>query len=282
MKTLRALAKNFEEIDVEIAGKHVHYAEANRGASKPIFVVHGLTGTHYSMFQMAGVWAEQGKHVIAIDLPGHGASDEIQIRTFDDVADWLDGVIARLIPKGDFTLVGNSFGCSVAVAYTHKFGLRGESQMVLTAPIPSIPPLYYRLERLTAGVPDRIARVLYYENRLVEPLRISVLLGDSRNTMLRSRVSESIRSEGHMVNHRYAFLALMPAHYAASPLSKKLPQHIARRTRSFSGDADEIAPKNVHDHMKNIIGEERVIRIDNCGHLVHIEGVNVVTAYIDK
>jgi pimeloyl-ACP methyl ester carboxylesterase len=277
MKTLQQLAEQFAELDAEISGNSVHYAEANPDASLPIIVVHGLTGTHYSMFQMAGVWAEQGKHVIAIDLPGHGASDEIEIRTFDDVADWLDRVISRLIPSGDFLLVGNSFGCGVVVAYTHKFGLRGKSRMILTAPIPSISPFYYRLERLTAGVNDRIARLFYYENRLLEPLRTSVLLGDSKNRMLRARVSESIRSEGHLVKHRYAFMHLMPANYTADPLSKKLPEDVAVRTMSFSGDADAIAPKSVHDHMKRIVGQKRVVEIANCGHLVHIEGVVRVT-----
>lgn len=280
MKPLRELAKQFDELDIRVMDKNVHYAQANAGASQPIFVVHGLTGTHYSMLQMAGVWAEDGKHVIAVDLPGHGASDEIEINDFDDVTDWLAQVIEALIPKGDFLLIGNSFGCGVCVAYTRKYGLRGASRMILTAPIPAISRLFHQAERLTAAVNDTVARALYYQNRLLEPLRIAVLLGDWTNKKLRARVSESIRSEGYLVNHQYAFLKLMPANYVAKPLSKELPVEVAERTMSFSGEKDRIAPCDVHDQMQEVIGSSRVVKIKGCGHLVHIEGIDAINSHI--
>lgn len=281
VKTLFELAQQFDKKQLQLSGGvNVCYRVANPGATRPILVVHGLTGTHYSMLQMAGVWAERGDYVIAVDLPGHGESDEISIDTLDDVAVWLNDVIQQLLPDDDFVLVGNSFGCSVCVSYVRKYGLRGDSRMILTAPIPTINRVFQKLERLTAGVNNKIARKLYYCNRLLEPLRIDVLLGDGKNKQLRERVSESIRSEGYLVNHRYAFMKLMPANYNAQPLSASLPDDIAMRTLSFSGAKDRIAPKDVHERMQQLVGASQVRKIDNCGHLVHIEGIEAVSGVV--
>merc|ERR1712032_1551021 len=63
-----------------------------------------------------------GHTVLAVDLYGHGHSDAPD--TWLSVDDFVDQVVAVLKHLGvlqPFTLIGFSFGCTVAAAYAVKF-----------------------------------------------------------------------------------------------------------------------------------------------------------------
>ena len=281
MKSLVDYAALFTEHTLRLARNvNVYYREANPNGRRTIIVVHGITGTHYSMLQAAGVWAEAGDHVIAIDLPGHGKSDPIAIRSFHDLADWLHEVIEKVYPEGDYILMGNSFGSNVCAGYASIYGLRGGSSMVLGAPIPSINRVLRSIERLTATLPNRLTLRIYYANRAVEPLRMMVLLGQQKNQEARKMLRESIRSEGPLVRHRYAFGHLMPHYYAYDPYSRELPDDVACRTIAVIGEKDRVAGRTSIRAMQRWLGDDRVKRVPHSGHLVHIEAVPELTEAI--
>lgn len=283
MKSLAEYATLFATRTLTLAsGESVHYREANPAAKRTIIIIHGITGTHYSMLQMAGVWAERGDHVIAIDLPGHGKSDRIAISEFNHLADWLNEVILAIYPTGNFILMGNSFGSSVCAAYAAKYGLRDKSGLVLGAPIPSVNVVLRQLERLSTIIPDWIVMKVYYQNLLLELIRMRVLLARFSSKQLRGRLRESLRSEAALVQHGYAFGHLMPYNYAASPLQTPLIEDVRRRTMVVHGVKDRIAGRDVNRRMREWLGDDQVIVAPRSGHLVHIEAIPELDQAIDR
>ena len=282
MKTLAEYAKLFRSDTLTLeSGRKVHYAEANKDAKKTIIIVHGITGTHYSMLQMAGPWAERGDHIIAVDLPGHGKSDRIAIGDFTHLADWLHEVIVALYPKGAFVLVGNSFGSSVCMAYAYQYGLRGNSGLVLGAPIPDVHKVVRTFEKISTRLPDKLVSLVYYQNHLIELVRMWALLSTLRSKKLRAHLRESLRSEAAFVQHSYAFRQLMPHNYEYSPFARTIDDLLRRKTRVVYGTKDRIAGKNVGKAMRQWIGDDYVIEVKNSGHLVHVEAVPELTEAID-
>ena len=282
MKSLADYAKLFHSHTLTLTdGAKVHYVEANKGAKKTIIVVHGITGTHYSMLQMCGVWAERGDHVIAFDLPGHGKSDRISIGDFTHLADWLNECITKTYPKGDFILMGNSFGSSVCAAYAYSYGLRGQSGLVLGAPIPDVHKVIRTLEKISTRLPDKLISVIYYQNRLIEMVRMWVLLSTLRSKQLRGRVRESLRSEAKLVQHAYAFRQLMPHNYEYNPFARAIDDLLRQKTRVVYGKKDRIAGKSVGKAMRQWIGDDYVIEVKQSGHLVHVEAVAELTEAVD-
>ena len=266
-----------------INGASVHYVEANPQGVRTVIIVHGITGTHYSMLPMASEWMRLGDRVLVVDLPGHGRSNRIAVASFDDMAHWLHEVIQQLCPAQSFVLVGNSFGSGVCAQYARIYGLREECGMVLGAPIPTLAPTMQKLERITSRLPEKIMQAIYYSNRLAEPLRISILLRQHHNKNARHLVSEMIRNEGPLVQHRYAFGVLMPSYYRANVFSTPLPKDIRRRTIVVHGDADRLAGREVYMLMQDFMkGSGNVVVAPRCGHLVHVEAIDAQMSAVDS
>lgn len=283
MKTLAEYAQLFHSHTMTLPnGAAVHYLEANKGAKKTILVVHGITGTHYSMLQMAGAWAERGDHVIVVDLPGHGQSAQINVANFTHLAEWLHEIIVKLYPKGKFVLVGNSFGSSVCAAYALLYGLREGSGMVLGAPIPSVHKVIRMLEKLSTKLPDTFVRKVYYQNNVIELVRMWALLSTVRSKKKRERLRESLRSEAALVQHGYAFRQLMPHNYAYQPFLKPLSRELQQKTRVVYGAKDKIAGKHAGSAMRRWIDDKYVIEVKQSGHLVHIEAIPELTQAVDE
>lgn len=278
MKKLQSLAyyeQFFEHKITQLEDGHVvSYRESNPDAEKTIVVVHGITGTHYSMLQMAGAWAERGAHVIALDLPGHGGSDRIQAKHFKDIADWLHEVITHLSLTQTLTLVGNSFGSAVCFSYLCHYDLPKGSNVVLGAPTPTISRLSTRLEQASKLFPERLLNYAYYRNRLVESIRMRVLLADIKNDHLRDRLRESLRSEAKAVQHKYA-MSLTALMARDKPFYQPLrSDDVQYQITVIHGDTDKIAHPEVNRHMREILPYATIIEAPKSGHLVHIEALD--------
>lgn len=97
---------------VEIGGARVNYAEI--GAGPPIVCIHGLGGCWQNWLENMPRLAQLGCRVIALDLPGFGASPmpdwEISIPAYGRlIADFR-----KRLGLGPCTLVGNSMGGFIA------------------------------------------------------------------------------------------------------------------------------------------------------------------------
>jgi len=84
-----------------------------KGQGPPVILIHGLASSIYSWADVIGPLSEKFD-VIALDLPGFGASSKPDDLSFDDYEPTLVGLMNALkLPKAHF--VGNSMGGAVSL-----------------------------------------------------------------------------------------------------------------------------------------------------------------------
>ena len=106
---------------LNVNGVRLHYVE--RGSGEPIVLLHG-NGSMIQDFQSSGLvdLAASKYRVIVFDRPGYGHSNRPRntIWTPEAQADLIHDALAQLgIERA--TVLGHSWGCSVAVALAHKY-----------------------------------------------------------------------------------------------------------------------------------------------------------------
>ena len=106
---------------LNVRGVRLHYVE--RGSGAPLVLLHG-NGSMIQDFESSGLidLASRKYRVIAFDRPGYGHSDRPRstIWTPEAQADLIAEALAQIgIERA--TILGHSWGCSVAVALAHKY-----------------------------------------------------------------------------------------------------------------------------------------------------------------
>jgi pyruvate dehydrogenase E2 component (dihydrolipoamide acetyltransferase) len=99
---------------VTVPGGRIAYrvwgtAQAGR---ETLVLLHGLAGDAQTWVGLASLLARQGAHVIAADLPGHGATT-VAAATADGLAEAMAGFLAA-VATAPVHLVGHSLGAAVA------------------------------------------------------------------------------------------------------------------------------------------------------------------------
>ena len=85
-----------------------------------IILLHGSGQSHVVWSLTDQYLADLGYNVLALDLPGHGNSEGMSLKSIEEITDWLDKVV-KVLGINDLTLVGHSQGCLVALEYSNKF-----------------------------------------------------------------------------------------------------------------------------------------------------------------
>ncbi len=125
------------------------------GAGLPIVLLHGLFDDHRGWRDLSRRLEAAGHSVLAVDLPGHGASAP---------APDLETTVARIaaaLPAGPLRLIGHSLGAALAVRLALRLGGRVE-RVILSAPVGLGQHLNadFTGGMLTAETPAALARAL--------------------------------------------------------------------------------------------------------------------------
>ncbi|RDC58691.1 alpha/beta fold hydrolase [Adhaeribacter pallidiroseus] len=96
-----------------------------RGTGKPLLLIHGIGGSSRSWHLILDALVEAGRQVIAVDLPGHGATPalrgEVSIRTLADA-------VTDFLQKQDLMgidAVGSSMGARLVLELARRGGIVG-------------------------------------------------------------------------------------------------------------------------------------------------------------
>ena len=116
-----------------------------KGTGLPVVLIHGNSGSS-EIFKKQFACFGADYRMIAIDLPGHGKSDDAAIYTIPGYAAICDEVVSKL-ELGPFAVVGFSLGGNIALQWTQK------SDQILGIMIISSAPMHYSEEALNAYVP---------------------------------------------------------------------------------------------------------------------------------
>jgi pimeloyl-ACP methyl ester carboxylesterase len=121
-------------------------------ANTPLLLVHGVTSNAGIWWRVAPALAAAGRHVVAVDMPGHGRSTPRRVsHRFADTADELAGFIrAAGLARPDLVVVGHSWG-GMVTAHLPAAGIRPATLVLLDPPVLTLG----RLEALTQEPTER-------------------------------------------------------------------------------------------------------------------------------
>lgn len=98
------------------------WLETEGGGGVPLVLLHGLGGDALTWQFNVTAFAGGERKVLALDLPGHGASTlAVGGARVRDLADWVERLLAGL-SLGTVDLVGHSLGARVALDLAHRPG----------------------------------------------------------------------------------------------------------------------------------------------------------------
>ncbi len=147
---------SFIERSLAVNGLTLHYVEWGAPHSKPLVLLHGLTGHARTWDRLALELAPRFR-VLALDQRGHGDSDPAPDADYrvGTMAGDLTAFVDRL-GLGTFTLVGLSMGGRVAIAYAGGNSARIERLVIVDiGPEIDLAGLARILETIT-GTPERL------------------------------------------------------------------------------------------------------------------------------
>lgn len=106
-----------------------------RPADPPLLLLHGVTSNAGVWWRVAPALAAAGRHVVAVDLPGHGRTQAWQGRhRFAETAEDVAGFIrAASLDRPDLPVVGHSWGAMVT-AHLPGAGIRPAVLVLLDPP----------------------------------------------------------------------------------------------------------------------------------------------------
>ena len=85
------------------------------GAGQAVLLLHGITSSARTWWRTGATLAQRGYHVYALDLPGHGQSDETDDHRIEALAGLVSEAVAPLGLERPH-LIGHSWGGAVALA----------------------------------------------------------------------------------------------------------------------------------------------------------------------
>ena len=108
-------------IDEPVFGGQMVVYEAGRGNARGIMLVHGIGQEAARDYRDHIAWLQKSFHVVAVDLPGFGASDKANVLYSPGNYARVLKVVAGRFLHGPFALVGHSMGAVVSLRYAAAY-----------------------------------------------------------------------------------------------------------------------------------------------------------------
>ncbi len=230
------------------------------GAGKPIFFVHGATGSSAS-------WYFQKEHlkrfaeVILIDLPGHGKSpgdgcDSIQ-KCRDIVHDTFD---ALKIDRA--TLVGHSMGGAIAMLFALEY-----------------PELLDGIVLVATGArlrvfPDILQGILVDKERTVRMVADHAFSKKTADSIREAGYKEMMKCRKEVIHSDYSSCEQFDAIEAVKRIS--VPALI------ICGEDDVLTPVKYSEFLHKEIANSELVRVPDAGHLLMVEKPEAVNRAIQE
>jgi len=105
---------------LDVNGLKIHYDFNGRiGTDTPVLYIHGAGNSHHSWVNQLAADIK-GYVQIALDLPGHGASEGSGFKSVDDYTDFVKSFVNAL-GISNFVIAGNSMGGAISQTFALKY-----------------------------------------------------------------------------------------------------------------------------------------------------------------
>jgi pimeloyl-ACP methyl ester carboxylesterase len=248
-------------------GGSVHYWQDGDPSQRPVLLLHGDYGNAYTQWSEVMPMLAENYFVVAPDLPGYGQSSPLYPLRLEQLVNWLHSFI-DLLNLPTVVLVGSSYGALlVRLMATSDPALVPALIMINGGIEPSLSPS----ARFLAAIPgiggflfDRISGSLVQRKRLE-----GMFINQSALTLTTVTAIQS---------NRKPLAALMRGITLSSASNLSNP---AVPVLLLWGEEDPLVPVRVGEHLLQSMPGAELVRIENCGHLPHLEQPDVVASQIE-
>jgi pimeloyl-ACP methyl ester carboxylesterase len=239
---------------VEIDGATVHFQEFGMRGNRTLVLIHGYTASTYVWHTVAPVFAENGFHVIAVDLIGFGYSDKPS--WFDYKIASQARMISRLMDRlgiGTATVVGNSYGGAVAATLALDYAERVE-KLVLVDAVCNDEVLSHPV--LTPFLVDSKAFLKF---------RMKGTLAPANHDLITEERLESVLRPLKAADAHHSLLETS-RNWNACRIESDAPL-INQPTLIIWGENDSVIPIKNGETLYDSIVHSRFVVLKNCGHV---------------
>ena len=258
---------------IDVAGLRIRVVETGAGDRAPVLLVHGVGGWAENWAAVMPLLAQDGRRVVAFDLPGFGASERPVAPDYFGVPSFyatiVDAVGARLGLERPH-LIGHSLGGGIAFVSAVSHPTRYRS-LTLAAP---------------GGLGSDIA--LFLRLMSLPGASLFARLGDPRRKalhLLRTCFVDPARIPPHLLIEAEWYagtylesLRVMRAVATIRGLRPELRERWIARSREYNGPAlvvwgrgDVVVPADHAAVVGSVLPQARLELIEGAGHLVMAE-----------
>ncbi|MBY9014645.1 MAG: alpha/beta hydrolase [Candidatus Lokiarchaeota archaeon] len=249
-------------------GYKIFYLEKGKG--KNIVFIHGFLGSSW-LFQAQIEHFSSNHRAIAIDHLGHGKSDKPESESYelDELAQFLDETLSKIIGDEKFTLVGHSMGGMISLIYATnpKMAKRLEGLILMaTAPKLNNPGLIQYVEDLKSG------EMSLKDRETIE----TIFVGLCFQRKARKEQTELIKEFVNLTlqNEEYVGLRTMESIVNNFNVEDKL-KSISVPTLILTGDKDTFILPTESESMNNLIPNSTLsVLTPKIGHMIQYEATN--------
>jgi pimeloyl-ACP methyl ester carboxylesterase len=271
---------------IEAAGTDVNVLCAGDGR-RTVVLLHGFGDTHATWRNVVPVLARRHR-VVALDLPGFGASRALSGALLDGQVAAIRGVLDALGVDGPVTLVGNSMGGSAALRFALAHPERSE-RVVAIAPagLGVGVPIWWRmlsgqllslrlvlmaLEVVPPPLVESVARQIFLRLVVHDPARIDrVTLRELGRRYRTRRDIEDLYQLGHL---------LVAELEAGTLLDRSGALHVPLLV--VWGRHDRMVPVEHGHALTAAVAGSRLEVLEDCGHCPQIERPDLLLPVLDR
>lgn len=255
--------------EVDLHGLRLAYGESG-GSGTPVLLIHGVGSSIDSWGEVADSLAAAGRHVIAVDLIGHGSTDSgngdfslgANASAIRDLLDVLE--VDRV------HLIGHSYGGGVSLQFTYQFPERVAS-LVLMSSGGLGSDVHFGLRAaslpgsevvLRAAVSTRVVNSLHWTRSVMS--RVGLRHGGvSERTLAKlQRLQDQSRLTGFVATVRGVIGPGGQRVQAVDRLATLSPQHVL----IIWGDADSMLPIEHGRRAHELVPGSHFVEIAGAGH----------------
>lgn len=258
--------------DRDIVVDDVTLRVRDMGSGPALMMLHGLGADRRIWERAIARYADRWR-VVAVDLPGHGASDKPDVWYTQRYFARVIRALGRVLQLDNIVLMGSSLGGRIAleIAATYPVWVRG---LVLSAPAPLVgmwwKPMGWALSVLTAETLVRWLMPLGIDRGFFDP------------TLHAATVRRALMTEQFARDDVPAF-ARAVARAVGGVLSADAPStsEIRQPTLLVWGREDRIVPLSNAEALQAVLPQARLVVVDECGHMPMLERPDAFLAATD-
>ncbi len=266
---------------VNVDGARVHYQDFGERANPTLVLVHGYTASLFVWHKVAPQLADNGFHVVAIDLVGFGYSEKP--KWFDYSIQSQARMVSRFMNRlgiGRATLVGSSYGGAVAMTLALDYPEYVE-KLVLIDPVCNDEVKSHPILRLAGvrGIGEVITPFLI-DSKLMLRRRMRGTLSRANHHMITTDRVTNVRRPLAAADGHHSVLATS-RNWDANRLEQDA-HLINQPTLIVWGEEDSVIGIHNGHKLHDSILHSRFVILKDCGHVPAEEKSEIVSDLVTE